>query len=116
TKRILEREYHEFGRAEYEPLATISVAHLYNLRKHWRYRERRLRYVKTRPVQTAIGERRRPNARGWPGYLRVDTVHQGDQEGVKGVYHINAVDEVTQWQVMGVAYQWNVMLRAPFRS
>jgi hypothetical protein len=26
-------------------------------------------------------------------------VHQGDQEGHKGVYHINAVDEVTQWEV-----------------
>jgi hypothetical protein len=31
----------------------------------------------------------------------VDTVHQGDRENTKGVYHINAVDEVTQWQVVG---------------
>jgi transposase InsO family protein len=38
---------------------------------------------------------------GRPGYLRVDTVHQGERAGVKGVYHINAVDEVTQWQVVG---------------
>ncbi|MBL8293391.1 MAG: transposase family protein [Bryobacterales bacterium] len=30
-------------------------------------------------------------------------MHQGDQDGVKGVYHINAVDEVTQWQVAGAA-------------
>jgi hypothetical protein len=97
TKRILEREYHEFGQAAYEPLAAISVAHLYNLRKHRRYREQRLSYVKRRPVQAAIGERRRPEPQGQPGYLRVDTVHQGDQDGVKGVYHINAVDEVTQW-------------------
>jgi hypothetical protein len=28
-------------------------------------------------------------------------VHQGDQDGVKGVYHLNMVDEVTQWQVVG---------------
>jgi len=104
-RRILEREYHEFGHAEYERLAGLSVAHLYNLRKHRRYREARLRYVKTRPVQVAIGERRRPEPQGQPGYLRVDTVHQGDREGVKGVYHINAVDEVTQWQVMGCAGQ-----------
>lgn len=27
-------------------------------------------------------------------------MHQGDQDGIKGVYHINAVDEITQWQVM----------------
>lgn len=105
TKRILEREYHEFGRAAYERLSAISVAHLYNLRKQRRYRERRLRYVKTRPAQAAIGERRRPDPQGQPGYLRVDTVHQGDQDGVKGVYHINAVDEVTQWQVMGCTGQ-----------
>ena len=31
----------------------------------------------------------------------MDTVHPGDLEGVKGVYHINAVEEVTQWQVVG---------------
>jgi hypothetical protein len=49
----------------------------------------------------AIGERRRPQPGGKPGYLRVDAVHQGDLDGVKGVYHINAVDEVTQWQVVG---------------
>ena len=35
-----------------------------------------------------------------PGYLRVDTVHQGDLDGVKGVYHINAVDEVTQFEIV----------------
>ena len=44
-------------------------------------------------------------AQGRPGYLRIDTVHQGDQDGVKGVYHINAVDEVTQWQVVGAVAQ-----------
>jgi len=27
-------------------------------------------------------------------------VHQGDQDGIKGVYHINAVDEVTQYEVV----------------
>ena len=37
---------------------------------------------------------------GRPGFIRIDTVHQGDQNGVKGVYHINAVDEVTQWEVV----------------
>ena len=46
-----------------------------------------------------------PGAHGRPGYLRVDTVHQGDQNGVKGVYHINAVDEVTQWQVVACVPQ-----------
>lgn len=100
TKKIMEREVSIYGRKEYERLASISVAHLYNLRQHRRYRERRLSYVKTRPTAVAIGERRPPEPQGRPGYLRVDTVHQGDRDGVKGVYHINAVDEVTQWQVV----------------
>ena len=53
------------------------------------------------PVEAiAIGERRKPRPQGRPGYLRIDTVHQGDQDGNKGVYHINAVDCVTQWQVV----------------
>jgi hypothetical protein len=62
-------------------------------------------YQATRPTKVTIGERRRPEPDGRPGYLRVDTVHQGDLEGVKGVYHINAVDEVTQWQVVGATEQ-----------
>src|SRR5271157_5508218 len=78
----------------------LSAAHLYNLRRQQRYRERRLRYDKTKPTRVSIGERRRPNPQGRPGYLRVDTVHQGDQNAAKGVYHINAVDEVTQWQIV----------------
>ncbi len=105
TRRILEREVQLYGKQEYARLAGISVAHLYNLRKSQRYRERRMNYVKTRPTTVSIGERRKPDPQGQPGYLRLDTVHQGDQPGggaaAKGVYHINAVDEVLQWQVVG---------------
>jgi transposase InsO family protein len=104
TKRIVEREVELYGKQEYARLATISVAHLYNLRGSQRYRERRLNYVKTRPTAISIGERRKPQPQGQPGYLRLDTVHQGDQPagraGSKGVYHIDAVDELTQWQVL----------------
>jgi transposase InsO family protein len=107
TQKILYREFHDYGDQRYERLATISVAHIYNLRKSRRYRQRRISYQKTRPVQVSIGERRRPDPQGRPGYLRVDTVHQGDLEGSKGVYHINAVDEVTQWQVVGATAQIN---------
>ena len=103
TRRILEREHLLYKRPEYARLATISVAHLYNLRHHQRYRERLLNYTRTRPTAVSIGERRKPQPQGQPGFLRLDTVHQGDQPngGEKGVYHINAVDEVTQWQVAG---------------
>jgi transposase InsO family protein len=103
TRRILEREFQLYGKQEYARLAAISVAHLYNLRKSRRYRERLLNYTRTRPTAVSIGERRKPQPEGQPGFLRLDTVHQGDQPegGEKGVYHINAVDEVLQWQVVG---------------
>jgi hypothetical protein len=32
TKKVLEREFQQYGHAEYERLAGISVAHIYNLR------------------------------------------------------------------------------------
>lgn len=105
TQKILYREYYEFGKEQYMRLAGISVPHIYNLRKSRTYRERRVKFTKTRAVKVSIGERRRPSPEGRPGYLRIDTVHQGDLDGVKGVYHINAVDEVTQWQVVGAVSQ-----------
>jgi transposase InsO family protein len=101
TQKILHREFHDYGDARYRRLAGISAPHIYNLRKSRAYRERKVSFQKTRPVKVTIGERRRPDPQGRPGFLRVDTVHQGDLEGIKGVYHINAVDEVTQWQVVG---------------
>jgi hypothetical protein len=103
TQKILYREFYDYGDPRYRRLAAISAAHIYNLRKSRAYRERKIIYEKTRPVKVSIGERRRPDPQGRPGYLRIDTVHQGDLEGIKGVYHINAVDEVTQWQVVGAA-------------
>jgi len=47
-----------------------------------------------------IGVRRAPDPEGRPGFIRIDSVHQGDWDGIKGLYHINAVDCVTQWQVV----------------
>ena len=105
TRKLLQRARHDFGEKRYERMAQLSVAHLYRLRRTRVYRERRVAYQPTRPTPVSIGERRRPEPLGRPGYLRVDTVHQGDQDGVKGVYHINAVDEITQWQVVGAVVQ-----------
>jgi hypothetical protein len=61
---------------------------------------RALAVGRTVSVARAIGIRKKPRPLGKPGYLRVDTVHQGDLDGVKGVYHINLVDEVTQWEIL----------------
>ena len=105
TRRILEREYTEYGQAAYERLASISVPHLYRLRNTAAYRKRNTSYQPTRPTKVPIGERRKPQPGGEPGFLRIDTVHQGDQDGRKGLYHINAVDEVTQWQIVAATPQ-----------
>jgi len=105
TQKILQREFYDFGDARYERLARLSVAQLYRLRSSHAYRKQRIAYQPTRPTPAAIGERRRPDPQGRPGYLRVDTVHQGDLDGVKGLYHLNTVDEVTQWQVVGATAQ-----------
>ena len=101
TKKLMERAFLIFGETRYQRLATISVAHLYNLRQSTGYQRQRQVWTKTRPVTVPIGERRAPAPNNRPGYLRVDTVHQGDLDGIKGVYHINAVDCVTQYE--GVA-------------
>jgi transposase InsO family protein len=103
TRCILRREYEEYNKPEYVRLAGISVAHLYNLRNSVGYRRQAAVFEPTRPSGVSIAERRRPDPQGRPGYLRVDTVHQGDWDGAKGVYHINAVDAVLQWEVIGCA-------------
>ena len=105
TRRILEREHTEYCQAAYQRLAGISVAHLYRLRNTAAYRKRNTTYQPTRPTPIPIGERRKPRPQGKPGYLRIDTVHQGDQDGCKGLYHINAVDEVTQWEIVAATPQ-----------
>lgn len=100
TKKLFERAHKEFNDVDYKRLASISVAHIYNLRKTHLYQSKRVFYTKTQKSQVKIGERRKPDPNGQPGYLRIDTVHQGDLDGEKGVYYINAIDEVTQMEVV----------------
>jgi hypothetical protein len=100
TRRILEREYSEYNQAAYQRLAAISVAHLYRLRNSEGYRKRNASYQPTRPTPIPIGERRKPQPQGLPGYVRIDTVHQGDLDGRKGLNHINVIDQVTQWEII----------------
>lgn len=100
TRKLCERAYKVHGDARFERLAGISNGHLYNLRQHKTYQSKRGSFDKTRPTKVNIGERRKPAPDGCPGYLRVDSVHQGDLDGIKGVYLINAVDEVTQFQAV----------------
>ena len=105
-KKTLERMYKKYGEKEYKNISQISVAHIYNLRQSSEYLRITKKYEKTKPHVVAIGIRMKPEPNGKPGYFRVDTVHQGDSEGKggeyeKGVYHINFVDEVTQFEYIG---------------
>jgi len=101
TKLILQKEYQEFHKEEYKRISGISISHMYNFRKTKKYFYQSLTYTKTNPVKRKIGERRAPQPNGKPGYIRVDSVHQGDNsDKEKGVYYINSVDEVTQWQIV----------------
>jgi transposase InsO family protein len=97
---LLQRAWLVYGDARYERLAGLSVSHLYNLRKSTGYQSQRRQFTKTRAVVNPIGLRRAPRPNGRAGFVRIDTVHQGDLDGIKGVYHITCVDCVSQWQVM----------------
>ena len=101
TRVVLHREHHVFGDARFERLAGISASHIYNLRGSRTYRRQRSVVEGTRATTVAVGERRAPQPDGLPGFLRVHTVHQGDRDGAKGVYLINIVDEVTQYEFIG---------------
>jgi transposase InsO family protein len=101
TACVLRRQRDVFGDTRFERLGSISVAHLYNLRQEGGYRAQRVVLTKTRGNKAAaIGVRRAPAPEGRPGFIRIDSVHQGDWDGIKGIYHINAVDCVTQWEVV----------------
>lgn len=99
--KSLKREFAVFGKNEYANLKNISVAHLYRLRTNDSYKRDALTFEKTNPTRVPIGERRRPEPNGKPGYLSVDSVHQGDRDGSKGLYHINITDAVTQFEFVG---------------
>lgn len=83
----------------------------YNLRKTSLYGTARgTTFNKTKPSAVSIGERSKPEPDGKPGYIRIDTTHQGDRDGKKGAYHINPIDEVTQFEIIGsverIAYKF----------
>ncbi len=81
-------------------MAGISVSNLYNLRSSKTYQKQRCTLTKTRPKAASIGQRRKSCPNDQPGYIRIDSVHQDDQDKRKGIYHVNAVYEVAQFQII----------------
>lgn len=101
TREIFRREFNIYHDARFVRLQGISVSHLYRLRERRQYRSQASTFTRTNPTAVPIGERRKPFSDGKPGSIRVDSVHQGDLDKEKGVYHINLVDEATQWEIIG---------------
>ena len=101
TREVLRRQFEVFGDADFARLAAISNGHVHDLRASATYRAKRTAWSKTRGSGVDIGLRQAPEPEGRPGHVRVDTVHQGDRDGVKGLYLINLVDEVTQYEFVG---------------
>ena len=100
TVHLLRRAWHVHGDARFERLAQLSPSHLYNLHKSGPYQAARVSFTRIRPVVNAIGQRRAPDPGGRVGFIRIDSVHQGDLDHIKGVYYVNAVDILTQWEVV----------------
>lgn len=91
TKEILRREYEVFGHSQYQTIARISHAHITNLRHSPGYKTFWINHTKAR--QIPIGLTQPPENFGRPGSIRIDSVSQKD------VYHINSIDEITQWEI-----------------
>ena len=104
TREVLRRQFEVFGDARFARLATLSNGHLYNLRGSPTYRAKRTVWTRTRPTAVDIALRQAPDPQGLPGHVRVDTVHQGDRDGAKGLFLINLVDEVTQYEFVGAVH------------
>jgi len=102
TQNILSRQYNVYHQEDYKTIADISSSHIYAIRINNRqYNSSSAKWVAhTRAVPIPIGIRAKPRPQGRPGFVRVDTVHSGDLGGQKGAYHINIVDEVTQWEMI----------------
>ena len=67
TRKIMERERAVYVDKEFRTISQISVAHLYNLRQSYLYRNLTRRYTRTKPLVVNIGERARPDTGGRPG-------------------------------------------------
>jgi len=92
TKEILRREFEMFHHLNYQTISHISHSHITNLRHSPVYSSHWINHTKARNIP--IGITMPPENFGRPGSIRVDVVHQRD------VYHINSVDEITQWQIV----------------
>lgn len=82
---LLRRSNTVYGDTRYVRLAELSVSHLYNLRKSAGYQRLRKNFTKTRAICNPIVVRNAPKPHGRAGWVRIDSVHQGDLDGIECV-------------------------------
>jgi hypothetical protein len=92
-RTILGREVQGYGKREFEQLAGTSLAHPCRPRSRECYRTRQATSTETKPTAAVSGA-------GTPAWVSVGGIRstKGAGGGAKGVYHINAADDVTRWQ------------------
>jgi hypothetical protein len=105
TKEIMRREYEVFGKKNYQTISHISHGHITNLRHSPIYKNFWINHTKARQIQ--IGITKPPENFGRPGSIRIDSVSQDD------VYHINSVDEITQWEIVFCVAQLSASCMIP---
>lgn len=105
TKEILRREWEFYGHGQFQNIARISSSHINNLRNNPIYKSYWNNGTKSREIR--IGKTESPQNNNLPGSIRVDTVHQRD------VFHVNAVDEITQWEIVVCVPQISERFLAP---
>ena len=70
VRHILQREFQAYGNPAHRPLAGISASHIYSLCASAGYRRIGVRVEHTQARRVSLGEQRRPDPKGKPGYLR----------------------------------------------
>jgi hypothetical protein len=102
TKHILQREYAEYVQAAFQRIAQVSVAQIYRFRNSPRLT------ANTTPAISRHGPHRFPSASGAnraPKDVPAICASPRCIKATKGLYHIHAVDEVTQWEIVAAVPQ-----------
>ncbi len=113
TRRLCARAFHLFGDRPFERLAGISNGHLYNLRRTLGYRRCRgtLPWIPTCPVPFVRRWRVQPFRQ--PGHLRVVAVRPRELKALRGLYHLELVDEVTMFRFVASVERLDAPCLAP---
>ena len=91
TDRVLHRQPDLFGDARFLRLGSVWVAHRYNWRNNACCRNERVIVTQTRPTKAVhIGVHKAPKPDRRPGFIGIDSGHQGELDGSTNPYPFGA--------------------------